>query len=69
MSSKAIAGIDAITQVYQAIADGLVHIPDGDLITQAMWHLAAEGVTPRLERLALAGALIAMEIDRMEAAR
>jgi hypothetical protein len=66
--SMASEGVDAITQAHQAIADGLVRIPDGDLITQAMWHLATEGVTPRLERLALAGALVAMEIDKMEAA-
>lgn len=62
-------GIGAIVQAHQAIADGRVPIPDGDLITQAMWHLSAEGVTPRLERLALAGALVAMEIDQMEARR
>jgi hypothetical protein len=58
-------GTEAIAQARQMIADGRVPIPDGDLITQAMWHLATEGVMPRLERLALAGALIALEIDQM----
>jgi hypothetical protein len=62
-------GIDAIIQAYTAIADGRAELPDGDLITQAMWHLATEGVQPRLERLALAGALIAIEINRMEMLR
>ena len=58
-------GVGAIAEARTAMIDGRVPVPDGDLITAAMWHLAAEGVRPRLERLALAGALVAMEIDRM----
>lgn len=58
-------GLDAVAQARAAMASGKVPYPDGDLITAAMWHLATEGVTPRLERLALAGALVALEIDRM----
>jgi hypothetical protein len=57
-------GVQAIAQARQYMADGRVPVQDdGDLITQAMWHLATEGVRPRLERLAYAAALIAMEIE------
>jgi hypothetical protein len=57
-------GVQAIAQGRQYLADGRVPVQDGDLITQAMWHLATEGIRPRLERLALAGALVAMEIEQ-----
>lgn len=62
-------GCGAILAAFRAMSDGTVPVPEGDLVTAAMWQLATEGVPARLERLALAGALIAMEIDRMEASR
>lgn len=59
-------GVEAIAQARQYIHRGTVPADpaDGDLITRAMWHLAAEGIPHRLERLAYAGALIAMEIEQ-----
>jgi hypothetical protein len=64
-------GLGAIGQALRWIRSGQVQLAsDGDLITQAMWHLATEGlVDQREERLALAGALIAMELDRMDESR
>jgi hypothetical protein len=63
-------GIHAIVQGRLALARGKVPVPAGsDPVDAAMWLLAAEGVTSRLERLALAGGLVAAEIDRMMEAR
>ena len=57
-------GIDAITQARFHLASGAVPRPDTDLALAAMELLAAADADPRLERLALAGALIAELIDQ-----
>lgn len=70
LDSGFLEGIRAIVQGRLALARGQVPVPaDSDPVDAAMWHLATEGVTPRLERLALAGGLVAAEIDRMVEAR
>jgi hypothetical protein len=61
-------GLDAVAQARVLIATGRVAVQDANLVTQAMWHLSTEGAGHRIERLALAGALIAMELEK-EAAR
>lgn len=59
----ALDGIRAAAQARLALARGQVPLPDGDLVTAAMMLQAAEGVGSRLERLALAAALLAAEMD------
>lgn len=56
-------GLWAIAQALWAIRTGRVPVSEPDLVTAAMWYLAAEGIRPRRERLALAGALVALEIS------
>lgn len=60
------AGMSAIAQARSAVIKGEAPLPEGDLISAAMLAMSAEGIQPRLERLALAGALIAAEISRTE---
>ena len=62
----ALDGICAVIQARLALARGQVPMPEGDLVTASMMLQAAEGITPRLERLVLATALLAAEIDRQQ---
>jgi len=59
----ALAGVSAVIQARVAMVRGQVPVPGGDLVTAAMWHQAAEAVRPRLERLALAAAILTIELD------
>lgn len=59
-------GVEAITVARAALATGEVPVPGGDLIIAAMELLAAADADRRIERLALAGGLIALLIDQRE---
>lgn len=59
----ALEGISAVIQARVAMVRGQVPVPGGDLVAAAMWHQATEAVRPRLERLALAAAILTIELD------
>lgn len=58
------AGLQAITDALTAVESGQVPVPAGDLAAAVMELVALSDADRRLERLALAGALVAMMIDR-----